>query len=203
VFPGVAENYPFIIFERKETRTMAHQPTPHKPSIKEMSVEEKWDRVHDFFTMDHAISYHTHKRLGTVDEWVADTVDAYGNMIGRFFGPMAEVMSKAAFKVAPNKVLKKVMDAVLNNDQMMHGPGEYEVSDAKNGEMTVRFKNCLRLKKQNEVVKKCNLPFEGREICEVEKMHLTHPNHPTTKMGVVPTDITWEETGCVWTFKVV
>jgi hypothetical protein len=203
VFPGVAENYPFILVERKEKRRMAHQPTPHKPGIKEMSVEEKWDRVHDFFTMDHAISYHTHKRLGTVDEWVADTVDAYGNMIGRFFGPMAEVMSKAAFKVAPNKVLKKVMDAVLNNDQMMHGPGEYEVSDAKNGEMTVRFKNCLRLKKQNEVVKKCNLPFEGREICEVEKMHLTHPNHPTTKMGVVPTDITWEETGCVWTFKVV
>lgn len=56
---------------------MAHQPTPNKPNISDMSVEEKWDRVHDFFTMDHAISYHTHKRLGTVDEWVADTVDAY------------------------------------------------------------------------------------------------------------------------------
>ncbi|MBW1853299.1 MAG: hypothetical protein V3V90_08705 [Thermodesulfobacteriota bacterium] len=182
---------------------MAHQPTPNKPNISDMSVEEKWDRVHDFFTMDHAISYHTHKRLGTVDEWVADTVDAYGNMMGRFLGPVAEVMSKAALKVAPNKILKKVMDAVLNSDQMMHGPGEYEYSEAKDGEMTVRFKNCLRLKKQNEVVKKCKLPFEGREICEVEKMHLTHPNHPTTKMGVIPTDITWEEGGCVWTFKVV
>jgi hypothetical protein len=31
--------------------------------------------------------------------------------------------------------------------------------------------------------------------------HLTHPNHPTTKMGIIPIDITLEETGCVWTFK--
>ena len=33
-------------------------------------------------------------------------------------------------------------------------------------------------------------------------MHLTHPNHPTSKMGIIPVEITWEETGCVWTFMV-
>jgi hypothetical protein len=186
---------------QKEEIKMVHHPTPNKPDIKDMSIEDKWDRVHDFFTMDHAISYHTHKRLGTVDEWVADTVEAYGHMMGRFMGPLAGLMSKAALKIAPNKVLKQAIQAVLYSDQMMHGPGEYEVSEPKDGEITVRFKNCLRLKKQNEIAKKCNLPFEGREICEVEKLHLTHPNHPTTKMGVIPTDITWEEGGCVWTFK--
>lgn len=111
------------------------------------------------------------------------------------------MMGKAAMKIAPNMVLKKAIEAVLYSDQMMHGEGEYEVSEPKDGAITIRFKNCLRLKKQNEIVKKCNLPFEGREICEVEKMHLTHPNHPTTKMGIIPTDITWEEGGCVWTFK--
>lgn len=182
---------------------MAHQPTPNKPDIKDMTVEEKWDRLHDFFTMDHAISYHTHKRLGTVDEWVSDTVDAYNHAQARFLGPVVELMSKAALKVAPNMVLKKVMNAVLNMDQQMHKPGEYEISEAKNGEMTVRFKNCTRLKKQKEVVKMCKLPFEAREICEVEKMHTTHPNCPATKMGIITTDVTWEETGCVWSFKVV
>ena len=30
-----------------------------KPDIKEMPIEEKWDRLHDFFTMDHAVSYKT------------------------------------------------------------------------------------------------------------------------------------------------
>lgn len=173
-----------------------------KPDIKEMPIEEKWDRLHDFFTMDHAVSYKTHKRLGTVKEWVDDIVDAYQLMGPRFIGNIPELIEELD-TTDTNIILGEVIKNVLFSDQMMHGPGEYEVSEAKNGEITIRFKNCLRLKKQNEVVKKCNLPFEGREICEVEKLHLTHPNHPTTKMGVIPTDITWEETGCVWTFKVV
>ena len=181
---------------------MVHQETPNRPDIQDMSIEEKWDRLHDFFTMDHAISYQTHKRMGTVQEWVDDTVEAYGRMMGRFMGPLASLMGKAATKLTPNLVLKQSINAVLFSDQMMHGPGEYEVSEAQGGQITVRFRNCLRLKKQREIVKQCSLDFDAREICEVEKMHLTHPRHPTTRMGVIPVEITWEETGCVWTFKV-
>lgn len=170
-----------------------------KPDIKEMPIEEKWDRLHDFFTMDHAISYKAHKRLGTVQEWVDDTVEAYRYMGPRFLGPMARFVGR----LAPNKSLKEAIKRVLYNDQMMHGPGEYEVSEPKDGEITVRFKNCLRLKKQREIVKTANLGFDGREICEIEKMHLTHPRHLTTEMGCIPTVIEWEETGCVWTFKML
>lgn len=180
---------------------MNHRDTPIKPDLEEMSIEEKWDRVHDFFTLDHAISYKTHKRMGTVQEWVDDTVEAYGIMMGRFIGPLAAMMGKAVVKLSPNATLKRAIYAVLYSDQMMHGPGEYEVSEPSDGEMTVRFKNCLRLKKQNEIAQKCDLGFEGREICEVEKLHLTHPNHPSAKMGIIATKITWEEEGCVWTFK--
>lgn len=177
---------------------MPHRDTPYKPDIKEMPIEEKWDRVHDFFTMDHMISYKTHKRMGTVQEWA----DAYGKMMGRLMGPLAEMMGKAATRLAPNLVLKQAITNVLHNDQMMHGPGEYEVSDVRGGEITVRFRNCLRLKKQKEVVEQCAFDFDAREICEVEKMHLTHPRAPAARMGVVPTDISWEEGGCVWTFRV-
>jgi len=180
---------------------MAHHDTPNPPSIVGMSIEEKWDRLHDFFTMDHAISYKTHKRLGTVQEWVDDTVDAYGKMMGRFMGPLATLMGAAAVKVAPNMILKQAINEVLYSDQMMHGPGEYLVSEPIEGQITVRFCNCLRLRKQREIVKKCDLGFDGREICEVEKMHLSHPNHPSMRMGIVPIEVTWEETGCVWTFK--
>jgi hypothetical protein len=167
-----------------------------------MSIEEKWDRLHDFFTMDHAVSYQTHKRLGTVQEWVDDTVEAYNKMMGRFMGPLAALMSKAATRLMPNLVLKQAIDGVLYSDQMMHRPGEYEVSEPVEGQITVRFVNCLRLEKQNEITRKCDLGFESREICELEKLHLTHPNHPAAKMGIVPTEVTWEAGGCVWTFKV-
>ncbi len=71
---------------------MVHQETPLEPELGDMSIEEKWDRVHDFFTMDHAISYKTHKRMGTAQEWVDDTVEAYSKMMGRFMGPVAALM---------------------------------------------------------------------------------------------------------------
>jgi hypothetical protein len=61
-----------------------------KPDIKEMPIEDKWDRLHDFFAMDHAVSYKTHKRLGTVKEWVDDIVDAYELMGSRFLGNILE-----------------------------------------------------------------------------------------------------------------
>jgi len=50
---------------------MAQEVERHKPEVKmrppdlkAMSVEEKYDRLCDFFEMDHMISYYTHKRLG-------------------------------------------------------------------------------------------------------------------------------------------
>jgi hypothetical protein len=55
--------------------------------------------------------------------------------------------------------------------------------------------------KQNEIAEKCVLGFEEKELCEVEKMHLTHPRHPSTMMCIVPIEITWEAGGCVWTFN--
>ena len=30
---------------------MAHQSTHIQPKLEPMSIEEKWDRVHDFFTL--------------------------------------------------------------------------------------------------------------------------------------------------------
>jgi hypothetical protein len=90
---------------------MPHHGTPIRPKLKDMLIEEKWDRAHDFFTLDHAISYKTHKRLGTVQDWVDDTVEAYGKMMGTFMGPLAALMGKAAMKLAPNMVLKQTIYA--------------------------------------------------------------------------------------------
>jgi isoleucyl-tRNA synthetase len=106
-----------------------------RPNIKEMYLEEKWDRLHDFFTMDHAISYKTQKRLGTVNEWVDDTVEAYRNLGPRFIGPVAKIVGE----IAPNKALKEGIDRVLYSDQMMHNPSEYEVSMPSDGEIIIRF----------------------------------------------------------------
>jgi hypothetical protein len=185
-----------MIFKREE-RVMTKEKKMKKPDIKEMPIEEKWDRLHDFFTMDHAVAYKTHKRLGTVKEWVDDIVDAYELMGPRFVGDIPELIEKLD-TTDTNVIMEEIIKNVLFSDQMMHGPGEYEVSDAEDGEITIRFKNCLRLKKQREIAKKAELGIDGREICEVEKLILSHPKQAER---AAPIEIIWEETGCVWTFK--
>ena len=88
--------------------------------------------------MDHMISYYTHKRLGTVKEWVNDTVAAYNKSVPRFLGPVV----KAVTKLAPNIALRKCFDAVFNLDQQHHDISEFEYSEPKGGEIVVRWKNC-------------------------------------------------------------
>jgi len=195
-----------MTFKRKEVNDMAQEVKRHKPHIKmykpntkEMSLEEKYERALDFFEMDHLISYYTHKRLGTVKEWVDDTVEAYNHSVPRFLGPVIKTLTK----LAPNLALRKCFDAVFNLDQQHHDISEFEYSEPKDGEIVVRWKNCARFKRHKKWIKQLGYDMDDREICEVEKMHLTHPNHPGCRMGFVPTEIVWEEGGCVWTYKKV
>jgi len=145
------------------------------------------------------ISYYTHKRLGTVKEWVEDTVAAYNKSVPRFLGPMVRTVTK----FAPNIALRKCFDGVFKLDQQHHDISEFEYSEPKDGIMLARWKNCERFKRHKKWIKQLGYDMDDREICEVEKMHLTHPNHPGCRMGFVPIEIVWEEGGCCWTYKKV
>jgi hypothetical protein len=204
VVGGYMPSYHQVCSRRQGGFAMAKEVKKHKPEVKmqkpntkPMSLEEKYDRCCDFFEMDHMISYYTHKRLGTVQEWVNDTVAAYNHSVPRFLGPIA----KAVTKLAPNLALKKCFDAVFNLDQQHHDISEFEYSEPEHGEIVVRWKNCARLKRHKKWIKQLGYDFDDREICEVEKMHLTHPDHPGCRMGFIPTEIVWEEGGCCWTYK--
>ena len=168
-----------------------------KPKVKEMPLEERLERCRDFFEMDHMVSYYTHKKLGTVKEWVDETVKAYGNSVPRFLGPVVKTLTK----LAPNLALKKVFDNVFTFSQQHHEISEFEYSEPKNGEIVVKWTNCTRFKRHKKWIKALGYDMDEREICEVEKMHLTHPEHPGYRMGFIPIKAEWVGEGCVWTYK--
>jgi len=165
--------------------------------IKEMPLEEKYDRACDFFTLDHAISYVTHKQLGTVDKWVDNTVEAYRKMQPRFIAPLAKLIGR----LAPGMSLEQALNHVVYAEQQMHDVSEFEVARVSEREVIVRFKNCTRLRRQRDIVKKAGLNIDPREICEVEKLHHFHPRHPMQDVGITPVACEWEEAGCKWTFR--
>jgi len=165
--------------------------------VKEMALEEKYDRALDYFTMDHAISYITHKENGTLDKWVDATIEAYRKAAPRFMAPLAKIVGK----IAPNLSLKQALKQVVCAEQQMHDISEFEVSMPEEGTICIRFSNCDRYRRQKETVKRMDLKIEPRDICEVERLHHFHPRHPMQDAGVTPIDVKGEDTGCVWTFK--
>jgi hypothetical protein len=165
--------------------------------VKVMPLEERYDRALDYFTLDHAVSCATHKKLGTIDQWVDDTIEAYRKMMPRFMGPLAKVMGK----LAPGMSLRQAFNHVVYAEQQMHDLSEFEITQPSDSELCVRFRGCDRLRRQRETVKKAGLDIDPRYICEVEKMHHFHPRHPMRDSGITPVSCEWEETGCVWHFK--
>jgi len=170
-----------------------------KPKIKRLSMEERYDRACDFFEMDHLISLHTHKKNGTLQAWVDDTVEAYGASVPRFLGPMVKQFTK----LAPNMALKKTFEQVFMLDQQHHELEEFSFSEPKDGTIVVRWDNCARYKRHKKLIKMLGYDYDDRIVCEVEKMHLTHPKHPGCQMGFIPTKIEWTEDGCQWHYKKV
>lgn len=154
-------------------------------TVKEMPLEERYERLRHFFEMDHAVSYVTHKECGTVDKWVDKTVYAYSKMIPKYFNPMIKAMAK----LAPGMLMRQTFSNVLYADQMLQDLSEYEVSVLPENTVFIRFKNCARYKRIKKIVKDIGLNIDPREICEVEKMHITHPNYPGRDTGITPVAI--------------
>jgi hypothetical protein len=174
---------------------MSEEPKFRRPKIKRMSLEERYDRGMDYFEMMHMISIYTHRKNGTLEDWVDDTMEAYSGSLPRFLGPMVTQFTK----LAPNMALKKTFESVYNLDQQHHELEEFEFTEPKDGTIICRWNNCARLVRQKKLV--AMLGWEGlydRITCDVEKMHLTHPRHPGNQMGFHPTKIIWTETGCEW-----
>jgi len=158
--------------------------------IKEMPIAEKYDRLFDFFVLDHAVSYASHKKLGTLDKYLDDTVEAFRKMMPRFMAPVVKLMMQGHIKEAVNQMVYL--------EQHLHQPARpHWVSDR---EVVLTFKNCERLRRRREIVKEAGLNIDPRELCEMEKRIHFHTRHPMRQMGL---DVTAElgETGCKWTFK--
>jgi hypothetical protein len=167
-------------------------------AIKEMSLEEKYDRIFDFFTLTHAICYASHKQLGTIDKWLDITVEAFGKIQPRFMEPVVKLMTTPGMTI--EQIFKEALKHTLYAEQQMHPLSEIEFNFVSDRELVVKFNNCERLRRAKKVVKEAGLNFNPLELCEMEKRIHLHPRHPMRQMGL---DVTAElgETGCKWTFR--
>jgi hypothetical protein len=162
-------------------------------AIKEMPLEEKYEKLLDNYLLIRATLLALHKELGSVDKYIDSLTRTQKNMVPS--------LPAAAYKllktVAPGKAFNKLMDQQIYEMQVDMPLSKIEVNRVSDREITYRIKDCPHLKRKTELIKKASLDVDSKEMCEIE---------PKVMSGMAKgfgIDVAWrsEENGCFWTVR--
>ena len=165
-------------------------------AIKEMPLEEKYDKIMDMMITLYAQTYAFNKEQGTVDKWLDHYVQVQNKMMPSYMGAVMKLFKT----LTPGRTFKQAVNQFMYVFQMEQPLSSLELSWISDREAAIRVKNCHFLRRSKEIIKKIGLYIDPKEICELENRAHTHPDHMSKKMGM---DVycTPEENGCTWTIK--
>ena len=108
-------------------------------AIKEMPLEEKYDRLLDAYYLNIATLYALHKELGVGDKCIDWSVKVQKKMVPSVWG--------AAFKllktISPGKAFSQVVDQYVYMMQTTQPLSSIELTKVSDREVTVRIKTVL------------------------------------------------------------
>ena len=156
--------------------------------IKEMPLEEKYDRVLDDYLLAIATGYALHKELGVVDKCLDLSIKVQKKMLPRVLGSVFKLLKV----LAPGRTFKQVINQSMYTFQVTEPMSNLEISWVSDHEAVMRTKNCGRLRRTRELVKKTGLNVDPKELCEIELQTLKEIGK---EFGI---EVTWEleENGC-------
>ena len=161
--------------------------------IKEMPIEDKYNKLMDMFSSSYLIDYTLFKELGAEDKYFKSYLEFQKKMMPTFFGGLFKVMKT----ISPGKAFKQATDQFVDMMQIMIPLSHIELTRTSDREATVRVKNCPYLKKTRDLVKKSGLDIDPRFMCEIDaKM-----NPEICKEFGIDMTVKLEEDGCRYTAK--
>jgi len=162
-------------------------------AIKEMPLEEKYDRLLDAYCLNMATFHSLHKELGAVDKCIDWSVKVQKKMFPSFVG----VAFKALKAISPGKAFSQVSDQYVYTIQRFIPLSNIELTKVSDREVTVRIKNCPVLGRMRDIVKKAGLDLDPKFICELDPKI----NREVAKEFGVDLTCKLEENGCINTAK--
>ena len=133
--------------------------------IKEMPLEEKYERLFDRYALAVATSYALHKELGVVDK----SHDFSVKVMKKMLPSLAGVVFKVAKAISPGKAFKKAVDQYLYAIQAVNPLSNIEITWVSDREVVFRVKNCLVLKRVRDMVKKAGLDMDPKFFCDDDR----------------------------------
>ena len=169
-------------------------------SIKEMPIEERYDRLLDEYVLNSAMAFALFKELGVDEELGLDKgVDLSVKVDAKLLPSTLGIALKILKAITPGTAFKQVTDRFLYMGQTWHPLSSLELTQVSNRDAVVRIKNCVLLKRMRDIVKKTGLDIDPKIICERDAKYF-----PALfkEFGI---DATWEleENGCRSTAKLI
>jgi hypothetical protein len=161
--------------------------------IKEMPLEEKYDKLLDGYLLSVATNYALHKELRTVDKWLDYIVKVQKKMFPSWLGIALKVLKT----ITPGRVFKQVVDRGAYQQQIYHPLSSIEVTMVSDREMVGRIKNCVPLKRMKDLVRKAGLDLDPKFICEADSKIFPE----LFKEFGIDVTMELEENGCIFTAK--
>jgi hypothetical protein len=161
--------------------------------IKEMSIEEKYDKLLDNHVSSWITNIALYKELGVLDKYHDFTMKLDKKMIPNFLGPIFK-LGKA---IAPGRTFKQLVEQMVYSKQICIPLSNNQLSWVSDREVVIRVKNCPLLLRSKDFVKKSGLNVNPEELCDDD---IYETKEIAKELGV---DITCEHTenGCSMTAK--
>lgn len=132
--------------------------------IKEMPLEEKYERLLREEQLLWVTCYAFHKEHGTMEEWL----DYYAKVQKKML-PYSTGLGRAFFEfvkaVTPGRTFKQVVNELANDQQKWLPMANIELSWISDTEATMSIKNCPIMKINDEVAKKADLDIDSKFVC--------------------------------------
>ncbi len=131
-------------------------------AIKEMPIEEKYDKLLDQYALNEVMNYVLHKEAGTMDKRNDMMLKIWKKMLPRFAGTTIKVMKM----VVPGRTFKNLVNGFVSYSQSTNPLSNLEVTWVSDREALIRTRDCVELQRMRDMAKKAGLDLDPKEICE-------------------------------------
>lgn len=136
--------------------------------IKEMPIEEKYEKLLDQWILGDAKNFAFHKELGVLDKYDDFSSKVAKNMIPSILG----VGFKVFKAVTPSRAFKQVVKQLVYIMQFNMPLANIEIAMDSEREATLIANNCPKLKRTRELVEKAGLNIDPVAMCAREGKRL-------------------------------
>ena len=130
--------------------------------IKEMSLEEKYDKLYEQYVLTDAIAIAFVKEKGLTDEYLKYSMKVAKKMMPSVLGYAFNVIKK----LSPGRAFKMFVEGFLKDDQVTEPLSNTEIVSLSDREVVIKTKNSLVLKKYRDIMKKTGLVLDLKEMYE-------------------------------------